>query len=78
MFINLPVFNLVDNEPLLSTFWNLAQIWKTDAKSQAKRPKKIADALLWNNIYPFLVIFRISASFISRTIHATAHANSIA
>jgi len=27
MFINLPVFNLVDNEPLLSTFWNLAQMW---------------------------------------------------
>ena len=44
MFTNSPVFNLVDNEPLLSTFWNLAQMWKTDAKSQAKRPKKIADA----------------------------------
>lgn len=44
MFINLPVFDLVDNEPLLLTFWNLARIWKTDEKSQAKRPKKIADA----------------------------------
>jgi hypothetical protein len=57
MFINLPVFNLVDNEPLLSTFWNLAQMWMADTKSQAKRPEKIADAWLWNNICSFLVIF---------------------
>jgi len=35
---------LVDNEPLLPTFWNLARWWKADAKSEAKRPKKIADA----------------------------------
>ena len=33
------------NEPGLSTFWNLAQMWMADTKSEAKRTrKKIADA----------------------------------